>query len=51
MCCITRPNCALDRRIFLCLCVLGDKYLNMFQNVSGFHLQVIGGLRVHILVT
>ena len=29
----------------------GDKYLNMFQNVSGFHLQDLRGFRVHILVT
>ena len=28
-----------------------DKYLNMFQKVSGFHLQDLGGFRVHILVT
>ena len=28
-----------------------DKFLNMFQNVSGFHLQDFRGFRVHILVT
>ena len=28
-----------------------DKYLNMFQNVSGFHLQDLCGFRVHIVVT
>ena len=28
-----------------------DKYLNKFQNVSGFHLQDLGAFRIHMLVT